>query len=83
MSVRVSHLVIGFALVAALALAGCSTIKKFTGQRDDTVLPGAREDVLPPQKIQAPEPDPSSQNTCPPTDPKCKKANQGAAGTIQ
>ncbi len=33
-------------LVFATALTGCSSLKKFTGQRDDTVLPGEREDVL-------------------------------------
>ncbi len=72
MTSRVSHVVIGFALVAALALSGCSTIKKFTGQRDDTVLPGAREDVLPPQKIQAPEQEPAAQKTpCKVDDPNC------------
>lgn len=37
-------------LVAATALAGCGSLKKFTGQRDDTVLPGEREDVLTPEQ---------------------------------
>ncbi len=39
-----------FLLTAALAtsLMACSTVKKFTGQRDDSILPGTREDVLPP-----------------------------------
>jgi hypothetical protein len=74
---------VGVVLASSLALSGCSTIKKFTGQRDDTVLPGAREDVLPPQKIAAPEQDPSSQNACPPIDPKCKTAKQGTSGTVQ
>jgi hypothetical protein len=35
------------AICAASLLAGCSTVKKFTGQRNDTVLPGEREDILP------------------------------------
>jgi hypothetical protein len=40
-----------FALVAvAPVLVGCGTLKKFTGQRNDTVLPGEREDVLPPEQ---------------------------------
>ena len=35
------------AIVAALFLAGCSTVEKLTGQTDDTVLPGQREDAIP------------------------------------
>jgi hypothetical protein len=34
----------------APVLAGCGALKKFTGKRDDTVLPGEREDVLPPEQ---------------------------------
>lgn len=37
-------------LFVSVALAGCGTLKKFTGQRDDTVLPGERENVLPPEQ---------------------------------
>ena len=37
-------------LIATLLLGGCSTIKKFTGQRNDTVLPGQREDILSPDQ---------------------------------
>jgi PBP1b-binding outer membrane lipoprotein LpoB len=40
-------------LAAALLLSGCSTIKKFTGQRDDSVLPGQREEILPPDQYTA------------------------------
>ena len=35
---------------AALALAGCSKLKKLTGQSNDTVLPGQREDILSPDQ---------------------------------
>ena len=40
-----------FLLVALLAtsLMACSTVKKFTGQRDDSILPGTREEILPPE----------------------------------
>lgn len=41
-------------LVAVSAvLGGCSTLKKFTGQRNDTVLPGQREDILTPDQYTA------------------------------
>jgi hypothetical protein len=82
MSAYCSRLLIGFALAASLALTGCSTIKKFTGQRDDTVLPGSREGVLPPQKIQAPEQEPAAQKKCQPLDTKCLD-EQSADGTVQ
>jgi len=37
-----------FVLIAAsLSVAGCSSINKLTGQTDDTVLPGQREDAIP------------------------------------
>ena len=47
-----------FLLTAALAtsLMACSTVKKFTGQRDDSILPGTREDVLPPDQQTARDP---------------------------
>jgi hypothetical protein len=47
------------ALALALAtsvLAGCGTLKKFTGQRDDTILPGEREDILPADQQVNPKP---------------------------
>jgi hypothetical protein len=36
--------------VAASLLAGCGMFNKLTGQRDDSVLPGAREDILSPDQ---------------------------------
>lgn len=44
------------ALAALIVLGGCSSIKKLTGQRDDTVLPGQREDVISPDKQVAQDP---------------------------
>lgn len=32
--------------IAASLLAGCGSLKKLTGQRNDTVLPGERENIL-------------------------------------
>ena len=45
-------------LMAALAtsLMACSTVKKFTGQRDDSILPGNREEILPPEAQTARDP---------------------------
>lgn len=36
--------------VATSLLGGCSTLKKFTGQRNDKILPGERENILPPDQ---------------------------------
>ena len=46
-------------LVAALAttlMAGCTAMKRATGQIDSTTLPGQREDILPPDQQQARDP---------------------------
>jgi len=45
-------------LVAALAISlmACSMVKKFTGQRDDSILPGNREEILPPESQTARDP---------------------------
>ena len=47
-----------FLLTAALAtsLMACSTVKKFTGQQDDKILPGTREEILPPEAQTARDP---------------------------
>lgn len=47
-----------FLLAVALAtsLMACSTVKKFTGQRDDSILPGTREEILPPEAQTARDP---------------------------
>ena len=42
--------------VVSLSLAGCTSFKKMTGQTNDTVLPGAREDILPPDQQTARDP---------------------------
>ena len=42
---------------AGFALAGCSQVKRLTGQNDDTVLPGEREAILPPSQTTGQSPD--------------------------
>jgi hypothetical protein len=38
---------VALAAFAAVVLSGCSTINSLTGQTDNTVLPGKREDAVP------------------------------------
>ena len=61
-------------LVALLAtsLMACSTVKKFTGQQDNSVLPGSREDILTPDQQTARDPDVTGKKTpCNPDDASC------------
>ncbi len=44
-------------VLSALLVTGCSQLKRLTGQRDDTVLPGERETVLPPAQTKINNPD--------------------------
>jgi uncharacterized protein YceK len=53
--VKLARSIIVLAVAAAL-LAGCGSFKKLTGQRNDTVLPGQREDVLPADQQVNPKP---------------------------
>ncbi len=75
-------------LVAAVmtGLGGCSTIDKITGQTDNTVLPGQREEAIPgrnqfpenSEAAQAPQPiEPAPVEVapaCQPDDPDCQPA---------
>jgi hypothetical protein len=38
---------LALAAITAVLLSGCSTINSLTGQTDNTVLPGKREDAVP------------------------------------
>ena len=62
-------------LVALLAtsLMACNTVKKFTGQRDDSILPGNREEILPPEAQTARDPSVTGKKTavCNPDDASC------------
>ena len=64
-----------FLLVALLVtpLMACSMVKKFTGQRDDSILPGTREDVLPPDQQTARDPVVTGEKkaVCNPDDIEC------------
>ncbi len=80
----------GKLLVAAAAtalLAGCGTLNSLTGQTDNTVLPGQREDAIPgrsqfpekqdvavgsPSGTAAGDAAASSETYCGPDDPACK-----------
>jgi hypothetical protein len=72
--------------VAASLLAGCGMFNKLTGQRDDTILPGAREDILPPDqqvnnKSAAQDIAGDGTQCDPAKDPNCPEAiNQEGAG---
>jgi hypothetical protein len=70
--------------VLCLGLSGCTTLKNITGQNDDSVLPGQREDVLPPDQQTARDPiitgeqqpdetqqPPDSAQKCDPNDLNC------------
>jgi hypothetical protein len=43
-------------LILVMALTGCSSWKKLIGKNDDTILPGAREDILAPEQQTAKDP---------------------------
>jgi hypothetical protein len=56
------HFTLAVCLMAALTVAGCSSLKKLTGQTNDTVLPGQREEVIPPDQMTAKDPIVAGQN---------------------
>jgi hypothetical protein len=63
--------------VSLLMLSACTTFKGLTGQQDNTVLPGQREDILPPDQQTARDPiitgeqaaDPDAGGAAQPCDP--------------
>jgi hypothetical protein len=73
---------------AGLVLSGCTSIKRMTGQVDDTVLPGTREDVLPPEQQTRRDPavmgKKAATGECAPDDVNClPPVDQEAPGTAQ
>lgn len=61
------------AALLATPLTACNTVKKFTGQRDDSILPGSREDILTPEQQTAQDPEVLGKKTapCSPDDLNC------------
>lgn len=57
----------------ASSLMACSTVKKFTGQQDNSVLPGEREEILTPEQQTARDPEVTGKKTtpCNPDDLNC------------
>lgn len=64
-----------FVIMAVLAssLMACSTVKRFTGEQDNSVLPGAREEILTPDQQTARDPEVTGNKTtpCNPDDIDC------------
>ncbi len=75
------------AVLLVTPLLACSTVKKFTGQRDDSILPGTREEVLPPEAQTARDPVVTGEQKkaeCKPDDPDClAPVDQEAPGVDQ
>ena len=53
------------AAVSLALLAGCTTFKKVTGSQNDTVLPGQRQEILPPAQQVARDPNVAGQSGVP------------------
>jgi hypothetical protein len=65
-----------FLVIAAGLLAGCTAIDKLTGQTDNTVLPGSREEAIPGRPTF-----PEKQGVASTSTPKASTGNQTAAGS--
>ena len=50
------HLILALCLVGAVSVSGCTSFKKITGQTNDTVLPGQREEIIPDDQKTAQDP---------------------------
>ena len=73
------------ALVPALAaLGGCSKLKKLTGQTNDTVLPGQREEILPPDQHTSKSEDTAADPAAEPIEqaPPPAKTTKKASGAV-
>jgi hypothetical protein len=63
------------------ALAGCSTINSLTGQTDNTVLPGQREDAIPGRAQFPDQPDPGVSKSAGQQQPEQTQTASTTAGT--
>lgn len=73
-------------IAVGLSLASCAQVKKLTGETDDTVLPGARENVLPPDQQTARDPEVSGEQQpaeCKADDPSCIAPVDQESSTVQ
>ena len=70
---KISILLLLIAL--GVSTSGCTTFKKMTGQTDDSILPGQREEILPPDAQTAKDPNVNSKkkqsSACAPDDLNC------------
>ena len=57
----------------ALLVSACNPLKRMTGQMDDSVLPGQREEILPPEAQTAKDPGVNGKKptACDPKNPDC------------
>lgn len=78
------HLTLTLMLAAAIAMPGCTTFKKITGQTNDTVLPGPRENILPPDQSTARDPAVTGKQDkpCDPKITKCPPADLAPAEDV-
>jgi hypothetical protein len=72
--------------LSSQVLTGCGSIKKLTGQRNDTVLPGQREEILSPEQTRARNPEDLQSDGAPPAggvvSTPCDPAQQNCPATI-
>ena len=66
-------------VVSALLVTGCSQMKRLTGQRDDTILPGERETVLTPEQTKINNPDVTQKQASGAATPDANSPNDLAA----
>jgi len=79
------RLALTFLIATSIGLGGCSTFNKLTGKNNDTVLPGQREEILPPDQYRAksddlqPQGSGSATTTAPTAPPPAAKSTAPAA----
>lgn len=69
---------LALAAIAAVLLSGCSMLNSLTGQTDNTVLPGKREDAIP-GRTQFPDKPDTNVGTAPPSNSDAGDVANGSA----